>query len=70
MWRVAMLVLLGLGAAMAHTFMFNRSRRKGGASTLSPMAQRKSSDVHAQIGGNETVLVKWCSSHYYTVLFF
>ena len=22
--------------------------------------------MHAQIGGNETVLVKWCSAHYYT----
>ena len=47
-------------------YCLHRSRRQNGASTLSPFAARRSNEVHAQIGGNETVLVKWCSAHYYT----
>ena len=55
-----------LRLATAHTFFLSRSRRSKSAATQTPMVQRKDTDVHAQIGGNETVLVKWCSAHYYT----
>jgi len=48
-----------LSGCEAHTFMFSRSRMRNAASTLQPMASRKTTDIHGQIGGDEEILVKW-----------
>lgn len=61
------LVFAGLlSIASAHTAFLTKSRMSYASSTTQPYNPRKKDEVHVQIGGNQSVIVKWCSAHYYT----
>ena len=59
------LALSCLTSVKAHSAVYSRSRRRFESSLDQPFSQRKTSDVHAQIGSGQSVIIKWASAHYY-----
>lgn len=47
----------------AHNWVITRARALTEASTTSPCRSRKASDTHAQVGPNQSFVVKWASGH-------